>query len=52
MEKVKKSLIKNYPILRLYKSDVEEIFNLFRKHLTPDVNSGHERFSHAAICLA
>lgn len=30
MEKVKKSLRKHYPILRLYKSDLEKIFNLFK----------------------
>ena len=30
MEKVEKPLIKKYPILRLYKSDLEEIFNLLK----------------------
>ena len=32
MEKVKKNLLKNYPILRLYKSDLEKIFKLFKDH--------------------
>jgi hypothetical protein len=30
MEKVKQPFRKEYPILRLYKSDLEEIFNLFK----------------------
>jgi len=32
LQKVKKALSKNYPILRLYKSDVEKIFNLFKDY--------------------
>jgi len=32
MEKLEKPLLKKYPILRLYKSDLEKIFNLFKDH--------------------
>lgn len=32
MKKVEKSLSKKYPILRLYKSDLVDIFNLFKDH--------------------
>jgi hypothetical protein len=32
MKKVRKSLRKKYPIMRVYKSDLEKIFNLFKDH--------------------
>ncbi len=34
MKEVKKPFIKRYPVLRLFKDDLEEIVNLFKRHFT------------------